>query len=93
MKLNYSKVATCYKLILKTEIAILRFGWYESGKAFIAIDDELLTFAEAFAKFVPNPAWNCNDYFYAGTGKYKNTIDGIVRYLVDKTKNEKGGAQ
>ena len=37
-----------------------------------------------YSKLVPKCGFNLYDYFYVGTKKYKKTIDGIVRYLIEK---------
>lgn len=62
----------------------LEYGWYNSGKAFIAKDGEILTFADAFREFVPKNNFNLYDSFFIGTTRYKKTLGGIVRYLIDK---------
>lgn len=82
MKLNLDKVATMYSAVIGGET--YKYGWYRSGRAFIALYDKLLSFAGAYSKFVPKCGFNLYDYFYVGTKKYKKTIDGIVRYLIEK---------
>lgn len=83
MKLNLDKVATLYSATLPTG-DVLRYGWYESGRAFIAKEDKLMTYKEAYKTFVPKHCFNLSNAFFVGVTKYKKTIDGIVRYLTDK---------
>ena len=82
MKLNWTIIATEYSETING--VNYRFGWYKSGKAFIAKDDELMTFAEAYKTFVPKNCFNMHERFFAGLSQYNKTIDGIVRYLIDK---------
>lgn len=82
MKLNLDKVDTMYSAVIGGET--YKYGWYRSGRAFIALYDKLLSFAGAYSKLVPKCSFNLYDYFYVGTKKYKKTIDGIVRYLIEK---------
>lgn len=82
MKLNLDKVDTMYSAVIGGET--YKYGWYRSGRAFIALYDKLLSFAGAYSTLVPNCGFNPYDYFYVGTKKYKKTIDGIVRYLIEK---------
>lgn len=82
MKLNPKKVATQYGAIIDGHS--VKFGWYDSGKAFIAKDGELLSYAEAWRKFVPKRAFFLwNNFLIDGT-YYHKSLDGIVRYLIDK---------
>lgn len=62
----------------------IEYGWYESGKAFIAWNSRLMSYAEAFEKLVPKSCLNLSNAFFVGVLRYKKTIDGIVRYLIDK---------
>lgn len=90
MRLNLDKVGTYYSTKLNVGEFIegsfddLKYGWYESGKAFIAFNNRLMSYKEAFKEMVPKCSYNLYDYFYVGTKKYKKTIDGIVRYLIEK---------
>ena len=82
MKFNLAKVDT----YTSTNIdgITYKYGWYHSGRAFIAKEDEVMTFKEAYKDLVPKCSFNLYDAFFAGTTRYKKTIDGIVRYLNDK---------
>lgn len=82
MKLNLDKAGNYYSAIIND--VVYRYGWYESGRAFIAKEYDLMTYAEAYKTFVPKNSFNMYDYFFAGLSKYRKTIDGIVRYLSDK---------
>lgn len=82
MKLNLNKVDTMYSAFIDGDT--YKYGWYHSGKAVIAKNNEVLSFAEAYKTLVPKCGFNLYDYFYVGTKKYKKTIDGIVRYLIEK---------
>lgn len=82
MKLNLDKVDTMYGAVIGGET--YKYGWYRSGRAFIVLYDKMLSFAGAYSKLVPKCSFNPYDYFYVGTKKYKKTIDGIVRYLIEK---------
>lgn len=90
MKLNKDKVATFYSARLKQgeliegSFDLLEYGWYNSGKAFIAWNGHVMSFAEAYRKLVPKCSFNLYDAFFVGTTRYKKTIDGIVRYLIEK---------
>ena len=90
MKLNKEKVGTLYNArlnegeFIEGSFDLLEYGWYESGKAFIAYNGRLMTFAEAFKELVPKCSLNLYNAFFVGVTKYKKTIDGIVRYLIDK---------
>lgn len=81
MKLNLAKAATYASTTI--EEVTYRYGWYGSGRAFIAKEDELMTYKEAYKTFVPKNSFNMYDYFFDGLSQYKKTIDGIVRYLID----------
>ena len=82
MKLNLAKADT-YGITNLNGI-IYRYGWYHSGRAFVAKEDEVMTFAEAFKELVPKCSFNLYNAFFVGTTRYKMTIDGIVRYMIDK---------
>ena len=82
MKLNLDKVATMYSAVIGGET--YKYGWYRSGRAFIALYDKLLSFAGAYSELVPKCSFNPYDFFYANGKKYKKTIDGIVRFLIEK---------
>ena len=81
MKLNLDKVGTMYRAII--DLDIYEYGWYESGKAFVAKNGQVMTFAEAF-NLVPKCNYNLHKAFFAGAVRYSKTIDGIVRYLIEK---------
>ena len=82
MKLNLKKVATKYSAVI--DGYHVQFGWYESGKAFIAKDYELLSYAEAYRKFVPKRCYTICNSFYVGQTRYDQNMSGIVKYLRDK---------
>ena len=82
MKFNLDKADIYYRTTI--DGVTYRYGWYHSGRAFIAKEDELMTYKEAYKTFVPKNSFNMHDYFFDGLSKYKKTIDGIVRYLIDK---------
>jgi hypothetical protein len=83
MKFNLAKAATYTGTTI--DGVNYRYGWYESGRAFIAKEDELMTYKEAYKTFVPKSSFNMHDYFFDGRRTlYKKTIDGIVRYLINK---------
>ena len=82
MKLNLKKVGHLYCATIDGDY--YRFGWYDSGKAFIARETELLSYAEAWRKFVPKRAFFLwNNFLIDGTYYHKG-FDGIVHYLIDK---------
>ena len=60
-----------------------KYGWYDSGRAFIALNDKLLSFVGAYSALVPKCSFNLYNAFFVSTTRYKKTIDGIVRYLID----------
>ncbi len=82
MKLNPKKVATQYSAVI--DGYHVQFGWYESGKAFIAKDYELLSYAEAYRKFVPKRCYTICNSFYVEQTRYDQNMSGIVKYLRDK---------
>ena len=82
MKLNTKKVATQYGATIGGEN--FKFGWYDSGKAFIARETELLSYAEAWRKFVPKRVYTINNSFYVNEIRYDQNMSGIVHYLIDK---------
>lgn len=90
MKLNKAKVATLYNArlnegeFIEGSFDLLEYGWYNSGKAFIAWNGRLMPFAEAYSKLVPKDSLNLYNAFFVGVTRYKKTIDGIVRYLTEK---------
>lgn len=90
MKLNKDKVATFYSArlnegeFIEGSFDLLEYGWYNSGKAFIAWNGRLMSFAEAYSKLVPKCSFNLYNAFFVSTTRYKKTLDGIVRYLIDK---------
>ena len=82
MKLNLKKVATKYSATIDGDY--YRFGWYDSGKAFIARETELLSYAEAYRKFVPKRCYTICNSFYVEQTRYDQNMSGIVHYLRDK---------
>ena len=59
-----------------------KYGWYKSGKAFIALNGKLLSFTGAYSALVPKCSFNLYNAFFVSTTRYKKTINGIVRYLI-----------
>ena len=82
MKLNLDKVDTMYGAFIDGDT--YKYGWYKSGKAFIALNGKLLSFTGAYNALVPKCSFNLYNAFFVSTTRYKKTIDGIVRYLIDK---------
>ena len=82
MKLNLDKVDTMYGAFIDGDT--YKYGWYKSGKAFIALNGKLLSFTGAYNALVPKCSFNLCNAFFVSTTRYKKTIDGIVRYLIDK---------
>lgn len=82
MKFNLAKAGTYTGTTI--DDVNYRYGWYESGRAFIAKEDELMTYKEAYKTFVPKNSFNLYNAFFVGVTRYEKTIDGIVRYLIDK---------
>ncbi len=82
MKLNLDKVDTMYGAFIDGDT--YKYGWYKSGKAFIALNGKLLSFTGAYSALVPKCSFNLYNAFFVSTTRYKKTIDGIVRYLIDK---------
>ncbi len=90
MKLNKDKVGNLYSTklnegeFIEGSFDLLEYGWYESGKAFIALNGKLLSFTGAYSALVPKCSFNLYNAFFVSTKRYKKTIDGIVRFLIDK---------
>lgn len=90
MKLNKAKVGNLYSAklnegeFIEGSFDLLEYGWYESGKAFIAKNGRVMSFTEAYRELVPKCSFNLYNAFFVGVTKYKKTIDGIVRYLIEK---------
>ena len=82
MKLNLDKVDTMYGAFIDGDT--YKYGWYKSGRAFIALNGKLLSFTGAYSALVPKCSFNLYNAFFVSTTRYKKTIDGIVRYLIDK---------
>lgn len=81
MKANIDKIGTSYSASINGQY--YKYGWYSSGKAFIANSDgELLSYQEAFRLFVPKHSYYLYDRFWVGMSEYRKSIDGIVRYLI-----------
>lgn len=89
MKLNKEKVGTLYRArlnegeFIEGSFDILEYGWYNSGRAFVAFNNFLMSYSEAFNKLIPKGSLNLSNAFFVGTVRYKNTIAGIVEYLID----------
>lgn len=81
MKLNMNKVGTLYSCQIEG-IGEIKYGWYESGKAFIAHDDELYSYTEACRLFFPTDRTVGHNYFISDGYVYDKTINGIVRCLI-----------
>lgn len=84
MKLNKKKVATLYSCWAGDEIGKLEYGWYESGRAFIAHDGELYDYAEAYDWLLPKDKTVRSYCFIVDNYVYYKSLDGIVRYLINK---------
>lgn len=82
MKLNYQKISTEYMTVIAG--ITYRYGWYYSGRAFIAKEEELMTYRDAYVVFVPKCCYNMHNCFFVGLSQYDKSLDGIVRYLIDK---------
>lgn len=82
MRLNRLKVGTYYKKVRGSNV--IEFGWYESGRAFVAVNGLVQSYVDAYKEFVPKCSYNRYGSFYVGLDEYKKTIDGIVRYLINK---------
>ena len=81
MKANIDKISTSYSASINGQY--YKYGWYNSGKAFIAnADGELLSYREAFGLFVPKHSYCLHDRFWVGMSEYRKSLDGIVRYLI-----------
>lgn len=91
MKLNRVITATLYRII--KDASTIEFGWYFSGKAFIAKDGEIMLFSDAYREFAPKNQFATSKKFYEGISEYYKTMDGLVRYLIDKYCKSEGGAQ
>lgn len=89
MKLNKEKVGTLYRArlnegeFIEGSFDLLEYGWYNSGRAFVAFNNFLMSYSEAFNKLIPKGSLNLSNAFFVGTVRYKNTIAGIVEYLID----------
>ncbi|MBQ8958091.1 MAG: hypothetical protein IJ057_06270 [Bacteroidales bacterium] len=81
MKLNLKLVYTSYSAVIDGDT--YEYGWYKSGRAFIAKNGELLNFYQA-CKLKPKSCFDLSDRFFYGLTSYKFTLDGIVRFLIDK---------
>lgn len=82
MKANIDKISISYSASINGQY--YKYGWYSSGKAFIAnADGELLSYQEAFGLFVPKASFGLYDRFWVGMSEYRKSLDGIVRYLID----------
>lgn len=81
MKINLNKVDTMYCAVIDGET--YKYGWYHSGKAFIAKNGELLNFYQSCRLKPKHSCFDMSDRFFVGLTSYNFTIDGIVRYLID----------
>lgn len=90
IRLKKDKVSVLYSAKLNEgefvegSFDLLEYGWYNSGRAFVAFNNFLMSYSEAFNKLIPKGSLNLSNAFFVGTVRYKNTIDGIVRYLIEK---------
>ena len=82
MKLNPKKVATQYGAIIDGHS--VKFGWYDSGRAFVAEDGKLLKALKCYQFYVPADAKMPGKHFIYNCIVYDKTIDGIVRFLRNK---------
>lgn len=82
MKINRKKICTMYSTMIGD--SKIEYGWFESGKAFIAKDEQILTFAQAYKELVPKSGFNTSEKFYIGLDAYPKTTGGIIRYLIHK---------
>lgn len=82
MKLNLQKVATKYSAVI--DGYNVEFGWYDSGRAFIAENGKLLKALNCYKFYVPADAKMTGKHFIYNCIVYDKTIDGIVRFLIDK---------
>lgn len=82
MKLNRAITATLYRIIICA--STIEFGWYYSGKAFVAKDGEIMLFSDAYHEFAPKNHFATSKKIYDGMNEYNKTMDGLVRYLIDK---------
>ena len=81
MKVNINKISTGYSATINGQY--YKYGWYSSGKAFVAnADGELLSYLEAFRLFVQKASFWRYDRFCVGISEYRKSLDGIVRYLI-----------
>lgn len=81
MKLNKNKVGTMGRFVKDCDV--YEYGWYDSGRAFVAVNGEIMLYADAYKELVPKCSFNLYDYFYVGTDQYPKSLTGIVRYLID----------
>lgn len=81
MKLNLDKVYTMYSAFIDGDT--YKYGWYKSGKAFIAKNGELLNFYQSCRLKPKHSCFDMSGRFFVGLTSYKLTIDGIFRYLID----------
>lgn len=82
MKLNPKKVATQYSAVI--DGCHVQFGWYDSGRAFVAEDGKLLKALKCYQFYVPAYAKMSGKHFIHNGIVYDKTKDGIVRFLRDK---------
>ncbi len=84
MKFNLMKVATYASTTI--DGITYKYGWYHSSRAFIAKEDEVMTFGKAYSELAPKTHIGYYDSFYCKENGqyYKKTLDGLVRYLMNK---------
>ena len=83
MKLNIAKTTTMASH--SDGEHVYKYGWYDGGRAFIAVDDEVISRAEAIKRFLSSRNLRASKKFLAENAHvYHITLDGIVRYLLDK---------
>ena len=88
MKLNAKKVATQYSAII--DGYHVQFGWYDSGRAFVAEDGKLMKAYKCYSFYVPSESKLPGKYFEYNSISYDKTLDGIVRFLRAKYCKEGG---
>ena len=80
MKINKNKISTMYSAIINGET--YKYGWYDSGRAFVAHYDVLLNTKEAIDLTRPHDYWRNETEFIKDGYIWRRTIDGAVRCLI-----------
>ena len=81
MKFNLAKAGTYTGTTI--DDVNYRYGWYESGRAFIAKEDELMTYKEAYKTFVPKNSFNLYNAFFVKTQNYFLDINEVHTFVDD----------